>query len=123
MNTHATGRLASLAWPLLLTMTLMLMLSIACIATLSSLRAYVNGESRWSKAEGEAIASLRRYANSHAEMDYLRFRDQLNVPLGDRAARLQLQSGAPDLQQASAGLLAGHNNPADISGMIRLFRL
>lgn len=44
------GNLAAITWPLTLTMTLMLLLGIASIATLSSLRAYVNGEGRWSKA-------------------------------------------------------------------------
>jgi len=108
---------------MLLTMTLMLLLSVASIATLSSLRAYVNGEGRWSKAEGQAIADLRRYTITGDEKDYQLFRSQLAVPLGDRMARLQLQSADPDLALAARGLLAGHNDPADIPGMIRLFRL
>lgn len=41
------GHLAAFAWPLMLTMTLMLLLGMASIATLSSLRAYVNGEERF----------------------------------------------------------------------------
>src|SRR5215831_459648 len=104
MNSHvAHGKLASIAWPLLLTMTLMLLLSIACISTLSSLRAYVNGEGRWSKAEGQAIADLRRYAVTAEESDYVRFQSQLAVPLGDRVARLQMQSNAPDLTLVTEG--------------------
>ncbi len=124
MNSHvAHGKLASTAWPLLLTMTLMLLLSIACISTLSSLRAYVNGEGRWSKAEGQALAYLRHYAVTADESDYQRFEAQLAIPFGDRVARLQLQTDRPDLAVATRGFLAGHNNPADIPGMIRLFRL
>src|SRR5258707_7259732 len=95
------GKLASIAWPLLLTMTLMLLLSVASLSTLSSLRAYVNGEGRWSKAEGQAIADLRRYTVTGAEDDYQRFRSQLAVPLGDRLARLQLQSANPDTSLAT----------------------
>src|SRR5262245_46499591 len=106
----AHGKLASIAWPLLLTMALMLLLSIACISTLSSLRAYVNGEGRWSKAEGQAIAYLRRYAATGDESDYQRFQGQLAVPFGDRVARLQLQTPNPDLTLARQGLLAGRNN-------------
>lgn len=117
------GKLAAITWPLLLTMTLMLLLSVASIATLSSLRAYVNGEGRWSKAEGQAIADLRQYGASGDEAAYQRFRNQLDVPLGDRSARLQLQSPNPDMALVTAGLLAGRNNPADIPGMILLFRL
>jgi len=112
-----------MAWPLLLTMTLMLLLSVASISTLSSLRAYVNGEGRWSKAEGQAIADLRRYSATGNEDDYQLFRSQLAVPLGDRMARLELQNASPDVAVATRGLLAGHNVPADIPGMIRLFQL
>jgi diguanylate cyclase (GGDEF)-like protein/PAS domain S-box-containing protein len=122
----ATSRgtqLATMTWPLLLTMTLMLLLSIASMSTLSSLRAYVNGEGLWSKAERQAVADLHRYSTSGAEADFERFQSQLAVPLGDRLARLQLQSAQPDPAVAARGLLAGHNDPADIAGMIRLFRL
>jgi diguanylate cyclase (GGDEF)-like protein/PAS domain S-box-containing protein len=112
-----------MAWPMLLTMTLMLLLSVASMSTLSSLRAYVNGEGRWSKAEGQAIADLRRYSVTGEEEDYQLFRSQLAVPLGDRMARLQLQSADPDIALATRGLLAGRNDPADIPGMIRVFRL
>src|ERR1700730_12197399 len=119
----AHGKLAWIAWPLLLTMTLMLLLSVASISTLSSLRAYVIGEGRWSKAEGQAIADLRRYCATADERDYERFRSQLAVPLGDRAARLQLQGANPDIDLATRGFLAGRNTPADIPGMIRMFRL
>src|SRR4051794_10523549 len=124
MNPHvAPGKLAPMAWPLLLTMTLMLLLSIACISTLSSLRAYVNGEGRWSKAEGQAIADLRRYTVTHQKADFGRFGAQLGVPGGAGGARLQLQNPNPDIAVATRGLLDGQNTPADIPGMIRLFRL
>jgi diguanylate cyclase (GGDEF)-like protein len=116
------AKFASLVWPLLLTMTAMLLLSIASISTLSSLRAYVNGEGLWSKAERQAVAELHRYAATGREEDYQRFRDELGVPLGDRVARLQLQSRKPDLRQATRGFLAGRNDPGDVPGMIRLFR-
>src|SRR6476646_5639416 len=119
----AHGKLASMAWPLLLTMTLMLLLSVASMSTLSSLRAYVNGEGRWSKAESQAIADLRRYSVSGDEADYERFRQQLSVPLGDRTARLQLLSSNPDAEIARLGFQAGRNDPADIPSMILLFRL
>src|ERR1700760_3444267 len=107
----AHGDLAALTWPLMLTMTLMLLLGIASISTLSSLRAYVNGEGRWSKAESQAIAELRRYSVSGDTADYEKFRQQLSVPLGDRAARLAMQSPNPDSEIARLGLLAGRNDP------------
>jgi diguanylate cyclase (GGDEF)-like protein/PAS domain S-box-containing protein len=119
----AHGDLAAITWPLMLTMILMLLLGMASISTLSSLRAYVNGEGRWSKAESQAIADLRRYGVSGDAADYERFRQQLSVPLGDRAARLALQSSNPDADVARRGFLAGRNDPADIPSMILLFRL
>jgi len=115
--------LAAITWPLMLTMTLLLLLGMASITTLSSLRAYVNGEGRWSKAESQAIADLRRYSVTGDAGDYQDFRNQLSVPLGDRTARLELQSAGPDLQIARRGFLAGRNDPADIPSMILLFRL
>src|SRR5712671_2333210 len=99
-----------MAWPMLLTMTLMLLLSVASISTLSSLRAYVNGEGRWSKAEGQSIADLRQYSLTGEPADYQRFRSQLAVPLGDRSARLELLSAQPDFERATQGFLAGRNN-------------
>lgn len=120
----ATDRkLVSVTWPLLLIMSLMLLLSLASISLLTSLRAYVNGEGHWSKAERQAIAELRNYSASGRESDYRLFAEELSVPLGDRAARLTLQSSSPDIDAATRGLLAGRNHPADIPGMIRLFRL
>ncbi len=121
--TNIHGKLASMTWPMTLTVTLMLLLGMASIATLSSLRAYVNGEGRWSKAEAQAMADLRRYSLTGSESDYRLFLGQLAVPLGDELARLQLQSAHPDFERARRGLLAGGNDPADIPGMIRLFRL
>src|SRR3954463_10429287 len=103
-NPH--GDLAAITWPLMLTMTLMLLLGMASMSTLSSLRAYVNGEGRWSKAEGQAIADLRRYCVTGDERDYERFRGQLAVPFGDRMARLQLQISNPDIGLATRGFLA-----------------
>jgi diguanylate cyclase (GGDEF)-like protein len=119
----ARGKLAALVWPLVFTMTLMVLLSMASVSMLSDLRAYVNGEGLWSKAERQALSDLREYERSGAESDYRRFQGELRIPLGDRVARLQLQSPTPDLRAAWGGFLDGHNDPADIPGMIRLFRL
>ena len=110
-------------WPLVLTMTLMVLLSMASVSVLSYLRAYVNGEGLWSKAERQAIADLHLYAVTGDGADYQRFREQLRIPLGDHLARLQLQSALPDLQLAQRGFLEGQNDPADIAGLIRLFRM
>ena len=115
--------LVTLAWPLLLIMSVMLVLSLASISILSSLRAYVNSEDQWAKAERQASSELRRYTLTAEESDFRRFRAELAVPLGDRAARIELQRQEADIEIAARGLLAGRIHPDDVPGMIRLFRL
>jgi diguanylate cyclase (GGDEF)-like protein/PAS domain S-box-containing protein len=110
-------------WPLLLSNFLMLLLAVACMDTLSAMRAFVAGESLWSKAQKDAAAHLREFARTRDLSEFGQFRATLAIPLGDRAARLALLRPDPDLAEAVRDLTAGGNNPADISGMIRLLRL
>jgi diguanylate cyclase (GGDEF)-like protein len=106
-------------WPLLASN---LGTAVLCMSVLSSLRAYVAGESLWSKAQKDAVAHLRQFAQDGDLAEFRRFRDQLAIPLGDRTARLELQKPNPDYHVASAGFRAGGNDPEDIAGMMRLFR-
>lgn len=91
------------------------------VKILSGGRAYVHGEGRWSKAQQEAVFFLDRYAERGDPTDLARARDALEVPLGDRAARLALKGSAHDPDEARAGFLRGENDPADIATMIWLF--
>jgi len=90
--------------------------------TLSAARAYVGGESEWSKGAKDAVYHLHRYTESHAELDFRRHRQALAVPLGDREARLELDKPVPDLAVVRRGFLQGGNHPDDIDAMIRLYR-
>jgi len=90
------------------------------IGTLSSVRAFVNGEGLWSKAQKDAVYSLHIYAHSHSEKDYQNFREFLRVPIGDNKTRIELQKPNPGLQAARQGLIEGRNNPDDVDGMISL---
>src|SRR4051812_34146809 len=67
------------------------------IHTLSSVRAFVGAEGLWSKAEKDAVFSLRKYSASHEEIDYAVFRKFMGVPLGDHKTRLELLKPNPDL--------------------------
>lgn len=89
---------------------------------LTAVRAYVGGESLWSKEQKAAVRHLERYGHLRDPADYLRFEQALAVPLGDRRAREELSRAQPDLAVARAGLLAGGNHPDDVAGMIWLFR-
>jgi signal transduction histidine kinase len=108
--------------PLLLAIALLLALCIGGFSVLSAVRTYVGGESLWSKARATAVTQLRLHAlNGHAS-EYRRYVDALSVPLGDRAARLELDKPKPDMQVIEAGFLAGENAPEDIPSAIRLYR-
>ena len=97
-------------------------LSALSAETLSAARAYVGGESRWSKGQKDAVYHLTRYTESHAELDYRRHLEALAVPLGDQQARLELDKPDPDLAVVRRGFLQGGNHPDDVDSMIRLYR-
>lgn len=90
------------------------------VSTLSSVRAFVNGEGLWSKAQKDAVYNLVIYSHSHNEKDYQAFRDFLKVPLGDNKTRIELHKPNPDLKKARQGFIEGRNNPDDVDGMINL---
>ena len=116
-------KLLTVTWPLIAIAGLMLSLCVASLSTLSTIRAFVNGEGLWSKAERQSIAELRYFALSGSPADYRHFREEIAVPLGDRVARLELQSAAPDYVRATNSFIAGRNHPDDVPGMIRVFRM
>ena len=89
---------------------------------LSGVRAYVGGEGLWSKAEKRAALSLTDYAASHSESDYQQYLDEIAVPIGDKQARLQLQSSSPNMELVREGFVQGRNSPADVDRMATLFR-
>ncbi|MBL7920038.1 MAG: PAS domain S-box protein [Bacteroidia bacterium] len=91
------------------------------INTLSSVRAYVEGEGLWSKAQKDAVHHLLRYGITRDENDYKKFNEFIKVPLGDSKARKELMKPNPDLEIVKQGFLEGRNHPEDIDGMITLF--
>lgn len=92
------------------------------IHTLSSVRAYVEGESLWSKAQKDACYHLLKYGIEWDEKDYEQFHSFMKIPVGDSKARKELLKENPDWELARKGLLEGRNHPDDIEGMIKLFR-
>src|SRR5437899_1775694 len=113
-------------WPIVAVFVAMTILqaSVAAfsILLLSTVRAYVAGESLYSKAQKDAQIYLLDYAEKQREADYARFVSALAIPLGDRAAREALQRPHPDVAAASKGFLDGGNHPDDIGGLILMFR-
>lgn len=101
---------------------LQVIVAMLSIDLLSGVRAYVTGESLYSKGQKDAQIHLLDYAQFQREVDYQGFLRALSVPLGDRAAREELQRPRPDLAVVRRGFLEGGNHPDDIDGLIRLFR-
>ncbi len=113
--TWATAALAGVV------LALLLMTAVA-LDTLSAARAYIAGESLWSKAQKNSVAALLRYSRTGNEGDYETFLTELEVPLGDRVARIEMEKPKPDLDVVRRGLLAGRNHPDDIDRMATFFR-
>ncbi len=113
-------------WPIVAVFVAMTVLqaSVAALSIqlLSTVRAYVAGESLYSKAQKDAQIFLLDYAQRREEPDYERFIAALAIPLGDRHAREALQREVPDIEAARKGFLDAGNHPEDIDGLIRMFR-
>lgn len=89
--------------------------------TLSSVRAFVNGESVWSKAQKEAVISLHEYARTRDPAYYQKFFSQLDVILGDRAGREEMYGNDPyDYEFVARSFERGLNHPEDVPGLINL---
>lgn len=112
-----------ITWPFLL----MVVLLAACVAgslyVLSAVRAFVAGESLWTKGQKDAIYYLDRYAATGSPDAYVQYRKAVEVPLGDKAARLALLESQPiDLNAAREGFARGENHPDDIDSLIWLLQ-
>ena len=107
--------------PFLGVVALLAGLAVASVDTLSAVRAFVGGESLWSKGQKEAVYQLSRYVASYDPLDYQRFQKALAVPLGDRRARVALEQAPPDLDAAYRGFLEGGNHADDVDGLVHLF--
>jgi PAS domain S-box-containing protein len=113
-------------WPIVAVFVAMTVLQATVAAfsiqLLSTVRAYVTGESLYSKGQKDAQIYLLDYVEKHQEADYVRFMAALAMPLGDRAAREALQRADPDIPAARQGFLDGGNHPDDIDWLVRMFR-
>jgi len=115
-------RLVLIIWPFLAIVLLQVLLALASLDILSSGRAYVEGQSIWSKAHKGAVASLLQYAETYDEREYREFLKAISIPLGDREARLELDKPTPDYAVVIDGFIRGGNHPDDLPGAIRLYR-
>ncbi len=117
------GKRRGLAIVFVVAVVLLALLCSAVVGVLSSARAYVGGESLYSKGQKNAVRALTQYLRSGEEGDYRRYVDALAIPLGDRTAQVELEKRDPDYAVVRSGLLQGGNDPADLDALIGFYRL
>jgi diguanylate cyclase (GGDEF)-like protein len=100
----------------------LMILATFSLGLMSSMRAYVGGESLWSKAQKDAVFHLQKYAAGRAPEELRQFRAQIAVPLGDHEARLEMDKPNPDVRKVRRGFLRGGNHLDDVDGMFNLYR-
>lgn len=112
-----------ITWPFLLMVLLLAACASGSLYVLSAVRAFVAGESLWTKGQKDAIYFLDRYAATGSPDAYAQFRKAIDAPLGDKAARLALLESDPiDLNAAREGFARGENHPEDIDSLVWLLR-
>jgi len=122
VNLPVSRKLTVVLWIFVVIVIALLIFSYQVIGSLSALRAYVEGEGLWSKAQKQAVHDLVRYSSSRSEQDFRAYEQALQTPLGDRKARLELENSTPDLRIVYEGFIQGRNSPDDVKRMAVLFR-
>ncbi|MFR0690057.1 EAL domain-containing protein [Enterobacterales bacterium AE_CKDN230030158-1A_HGKHYDSX7] len=122
LPTRRTMRLLKLVWPFMVVVLLQALVGGGSLYILSGVRAYVGGESLWSKGQKDAIHYLQLYGQTRDPADYERYRTAIAIPQGDRTFRAALDLSQPDLELARAGALQGGNHPDDVGALIWLYR-
>ncbi len=106
---------------ILLVSLLLIVTNYYTIKVLSAVRAYINGESEYSKGQKDASLYLVTYVESE-NIDYWHaFKKAIAVPQGDNIARNSMLENRDD-ETAKQGFLSGRNNSSDIPNMIWLFK-
>ncbi len=121
-RTFEAPRLLGIIWPFVAVVVFQVLLGSISLYALSAVRAYVAGESLWSKAQKDAIYYLSLYADSRDERTYQRYRQAISVPQGDREMRVVLEQSSPDLDAARQAVLQGGNHPDDVERIIWFYR-
>ena len=100
----------------------MTVLSALLIEIQSGATAWIVGQSHWSNAQQESVYWMERYLSSGDPADLQAACRALEVPLGDRSARMAVEQPVIDWDAVYAGLNAGRNARQDMPQMVRLYR-
>nr|WP_294936671.1 HAMP domain-containing sensor histidine kinase [uncultured Flavobacterium sp.] len=105
----------------LLSCAMLIFINYFTIKILSANRAYVNGESHYSKAQKDATRHLITYLYTKDENHWFSFKEELLVPQSDGIARIALSNNS-DTEEIKKALRAGRNHEADLDAMIWLYK-
>jgi signal transduction histidine kinase len=101
--------------------TSLIVINYITIRILSASRAYINGESHYSKGQNKASRHLITYLYTENNKSWKSFNEELSVPLGDQVARIALTQNLND-SIAKKGFRAGRNKEGDLDDLIWVFR-
>jgi diguanylate cyclase (GGDEF)-like protein/PAS domain S-box-containing protein len=118
----SSSKLLRLVIPVVSVMVVQAAISGGSLEVLSAIRAYVIGESLWSKGQKDAVRFIELYAATGDNAYLQKFDEAIDIPLGDLSARLALEAPGEDTELARKGFIRGGNKPDDIGGLIWLFR-
>lgn len=104
-----------------LSCALLIFFNFFTIKILSANRAYVNGESLYSKGQKDGARHLITYIYTQDKAQWELFKKELKVPQGDGSARIALLNHADDTVIKN-GFRAGRNKEEDLDDLIWLFR-
>ncbi len=121
-RTLDTPRLLGIIWPFIAVVAFQVLLGSLSLYALSAVRAYVVGESLWSKGQKDAIYYLSLYADTHDERIFQSYQRAIAIPLGGYQLRKAMEKPEPDLEAAREGILLGGNHPADVTRVIWFYR-
>jgi signal transduction histidine kinase len=117
-------KLSNVFIPLLIVIfscSLLIISNYLTIKILSASRAYINGESHYSKGQKDATLHLITYLFTKDIEKWKLFNSELSVPIGDKTARLALINNDP-IETIEVGFRAGRNNQKDFDDLIWLFK-
>lgn len=99
---------------------LLIFINFFTIKILSANRAYVNGESHYSKGQKDASRHLITYLYTKEPNQWKLYKEELKVPQGDGIARKTLLK-AGDNEVARQGFTTGRNHKDDLDDLVWLF--
>jgi diguanylate cyclase (GGDEF)-like protein/PAS domain S-box-containing protein len=118
----SSAKLLRIIIPVVSVVTFQAVLSTGSLELMSAVRAYVTGESFWSKGQKDAIRFIQLYAAT-GDATFLKLFDAaIAAPLGDLTARRALEQPPINLERARQGFLDGGNKPDDVERLTWLFR-